>query len=355
MFFKLPTLVIDIGSSSVKMLEVSGNETKKLRKFGIAPLPPETVVNGTIRNPEALEETLSKLLKSLGIFTFRRRVIFALGGSATIIKRIHLTTRQSLAELHQTINFEAEQAFQHDVNDLYYDYHIVQTNAENVDTNVILAGAKRDLVEQYIGVIKAVGLKIGVIDSDVLAVANMFEYNTEKTKGITALANIGFASTQVVFMHENRFLFSREIAFGGDLYTRTLSEKLGILRVLAEDAKISLAAPGASEGDIQTIIREVNDQFVNEIQTTINFFFQSGDAPMDETTIANIFLTGGGANILGLDAAIAAVLQKPVSIIDPFGKFVIPGGEKSALAAAQRSAYGVAVGLALRSVGEARG
>ena len=80
-----PFLGVDIGSSSVKLALLKGSAKGfELLNFGMAPLPPDTIVEGEVENPEAVTEVIKKLLKSEKIPTSVKYCCFAGSGPSAI-------------------------------------------------------------------------------------------------------------------------------------------------------------------------------------------------------------------------------------------------------------------------------
>lgn len=348
MFFNLPLIAIDIGSSAIKIVEMSGRGDKKLRTIGIELLPEGAIIDGFIQDVGVVEGTLKHLIKRLKIRTTGRRTSISLGGSSVIIKKINYPNKDEI-ELAEMIESEAEQHFQHDINELYFTWHAFDVAPDAMERPVIMIAAKRDLVEQYISIIKSTGLKIGVVDCDVFALYNMFEYNFGSVGGLVALANIGASSTQVTLIGNGQYLYTRDISIGGNNWSKSIAAALNIPLENAEAMKIA-----AGEGDLssgitnQEAMTKITDQLVSEIQVTMDFFFQSGEAPMDLSAVSAVFLAGGGAKTPGLDSAIASALNIPVNIINPFHKVEIPKRFPMESILSQGHLYSVCVGLSLR-------
>ena len=350
MLFDLPLLAVDIGSSSIKIVELTGKGERKLRTIGIDMLPDGVIADGIIHDMVSVEQTLRGLLKKLKIRARGRRACLSLSGSSTIVKKVHFPKTASPTELSNTVFYEAEQHFQHDIEDLYFDYFDLGSRTAADEVPVLLVGVKKDIVEQHIAAIKAAGLSVGVVDCDVTSLTNMFEYNYGHLDGLIALVNIGANITQVVLLGDGRYVYTRDIAIGGMTYTRNLSTKLGIEMDNAEAVKIS--ASQGQEGvppDVRQVISETNEQLVSEINVTFDYFFQSGEAPPEYSSIGAVFLCGGGSRVLGLDAAAAATLNVPINMVNPFHKIAIPKNFPMDQLLTQSYLYGVAAGLGLRS------
>lgn len=94
-------LSLDIGSSSVKMLEVRGGlNALKVMNAGIAPLPPNAIQSNVVQDMESVAQTIRHLVTSQKIRA--SEVIAAIPGPAVIIKRATFPI-QNPDELEETI------------------------------------------------------------------------------------------------------------------------------------------------------------------------------------------------------------------------------------------------------------
>lgn len=353
--FSRPMIAIDIGSSSVKVVELGGSAAKrKLVAMGLELIPPGAVVDGAIREEAIVAETARNLLSRLKVIPAGRRASLCLGGGAVMVKRINIQVSNDM-DIDEQIVHEAEQHFQMDLAELYYKHQIL-AEAPNAlgQLPVVLVGAKREVVEQHISLVRSLGMRTGVVDCDVFCMANMFEYNHPQTEALTALVNIGATKTEVVVTNSSEFLFTREIALGGDEYSRQISEAVNVDFENAETFKVSAGQPDSVvPEEVQRVISSVNDQLVAEIKQTLDFYFTSGEAPGGVSAVNQIFLTGGGSRIAGLDGALAGTLQVHVQLLNPFYRVdVNPKRFDMDYVLRQGHLYGVAVGLGLRRMGD---
>jgi type IV pilus assembly protein PilM len=358
MFFNRPLIAIDVGSSSVKVVEISGKGDRKLRAIGLELLPEGSVLDGVIQNQSVVESVVKGLIKKLKISTTGRRAAISLGGSSLLIKKVGFPPMSDAAELHEQIFYQAEQHFQHDLDELYFDYsEISKVPDQTGNIPILLVGAKRDVVEQYLAMVRSVGMKIGVIDCEAFSVANMFEYNYGIVDSLIAMVNIGASAIQVSLLTRGEYLYTRDISLGGNDYSGRIMGILGVDRANAESLKVAASMGEDSiPAALTDVINEVNQQIVNELQTTINYFLQSGEAPSEFNKVSHVFLCGGGSRTLGLDAAVAAALQIPVQITNPFHRIEVdPKRFQMDYILSQGHLYGVAVGLALRGMNDGSG
>jgi type IV pilus assembly protein PilM len=352
--FNRPLVAIDIGSSSIKVVELSGQKQKTLRAIGLETIPHGAVVDGMIADQQIVEDVLKGLLKKLKITTTGRRAAIALGGSSVIIKKINVVTEND-QELAEQIFFEAEQHFQAEMSEIYFDF--VEMGAANKQTGevpVLLVGAKREMVEQYLAAVRAVGMRAGVVECDVFSVSNMFEYNYGIVDGLTALVNIGASTTQVSIVGGGEYLYTRDVPIGGDEYSQQICEAIGVDKENSETLKVAASSgdPSVPE-ELHKVIGDINEQLVNEIQVTLDYFVQSGEVDADHSALGSLFLTGGTSRVIGLDAALAAAMHVPVQILNPFQNIgVNPKKFQMDYITMQGHLYGVAVGLGMRAMAD---
>src|SRR5690606_9630121 len=97
---------LDIGSSSIKAVQVKQNKRGiTLQAFGMEPLMPQTIVDGTIMDQGAVVEAIRTLWDRLKIK--QKDVAIAIAGHSVIIKKIAIAP-MSDDELEEQIPYEAE-------------------------------------------------------------------------------------------------------------------------------------------------------------------------------------------------------------------------------------------------------
>jgi type IV pilus assembly protein PilM len=137
------TVSLDIGSSHVKLLELEQDRSGKfrLKNFGVAPLPPEAIVDGAFMNTTAIVSTIKELIARQKIKT--RDAVVAISGNSVIIKRISLPV-MTQDELEESLPWEAEQYIPFDINDVNIDAHVLQSKADDAgQMDVLLVAARK--------------------------------------------------------------------------------------------------------------------------------------------------------------------------------------------------------------------
>src|SRR6202171_5228869 len=147
-------LGLDIGSSSVKLVQLK--EAKRgyiLEAFGVAPLPPEAIVDGALMNSTAIVEAIRKLVSQYKLKN--KEVAIGVSGHSVIIKKISMP-KMTQEELEESIQWEAEQYIPFDVKDVNIDVQIL--TPPEVDTGTgqmdgLLGAAKKGMSNDYTSVV----------------------------------------------------------------------------------------------------------------------------------------------------------------------------------------------------------
>ncbi|HFQ89960.1 MAG TPA: pilus assembly protein PilM, partial [Desulfobulbus sp.] len=112
---KKETLItgVDIGSHAVKVCQLQKTgKGYSLLALGSAALPPGSVEDGVLQDPEEVGQIVAALFKNLKIKN--NRVGISISGYSVIVKKINLEV-MSEEELHEYITSEAEQYIPFDI------------------------------------------------------------------------------------------------------------------------------------------------------------------------------------------------------------------------------------------------
>lgn len=341
-----PLVGVDIGSHAIKLVHLSpAGRHFQLHNLGFMPLPANAVVDGTIADINTVQETLRHLvgMEKLAI----KDVSLALSGHSVIVKKVRMA-RMTEEELSNSMPYEAEQHIPFDVYDVNIDFQILTGGGQGEQMDVLLVAAKKGRVEELSQVAQAAQLRPAVVDVDMLALLNCFEFNypEEIASGqVVSLVHIGASLMTVLILKDGLSAFQRDIALGGNQYTTALQEALGVGREDAEALKLGAAGEKSSNAEVLAVLQKSTGDVVTEVQRSFEFYLGSaGDEPIEQ-----VYLSGGCARMNGLAQFLASRLRLPVEPLDPFRQIELP--EKSFDAEYVRDMApmaAVAVGLAMR-------
>src|SRR5256885_10761575 len=121
---------LDIGSSSIKAVELSGKPGNlQLVSLGYENLQPDTIVDGQIMELNNVSDVISNIFNEHKIKT--TRVAAGVSGHSVIVKNI-VVPPMSEEELHESFSWHAEEHIPFDIADVNLDYHITATSSEAV-------------------------------------------------------------------------------------------------------------------------------------------------------------------------------------------------------------------------------
>lgn len=338
-------LTVDIGSSSIKILEVKGKgKSLRILNAGIVPLSSDIIQDNLIRNPTAVAEAIRTFVEDQELQA--TNVLTVVPGPAVIIKRANFPA-QDQRELRETILFEAGNFIPESLDNVNLDYQVLDEGfSGNVD--VLLVAVRKDVIGSYVDAIEEAGLVPVVADVDYFALENMFEANyTPNPDETVALINIGAHYSLVNVMKGNRSSFTGDVQFGGKHFTDMVAEALSLGEEDAEEAKINGALEGYNSQDIEKVIIAASDHLLDEIQHTLSFF-GTGTA---EEQITAVYLSGGTAQLPSLASMMSQRLSVPVEISDPFRNLRV-GGQHEEFLRAHASSFAISAGLATRRPGD---
>ncbi len=146
-------------------------------------------------------------------------------------------------------------------------------------------------------------------------------------------------------------LFTRDITVGGSQFTDILQKSLGYSFQQAEAVKrgVAEAMEGVEEKSIEPLMNNVTEMVAMEIQKTFDFYRATTED--DEIVVDKILISGGGSKLVGLSEDLAARLEVPVEVLDPFRKIKVDTRKFDPDYLSEiMPEMAVAVGLAIRGV-----
>lgn len=346
-----PLFGLDIGSSAIKVVQLrEGKNGYVLEKFGIKPLAPEMIVDGTVMDAGRVVDAIKELQVEQKIKL--KDVAISISGHSVIIKKITLPMMTE-EELEESIKWEAEQYIPFDINDVNIDFHILGTGDGQdgqPQMNVVLVAAKKDKLNEYTSLVADAGLTPCVVDVDAFTIENMYgiSYDAQENE-VTVLVNIGASVMNINILKNSISAFTRDISIGGNRYTETIQKELNLSYQDAEQAKLTESPEGINTEALATVISTVNTEVAGEITRSIDYF-KSTSA---QENIDKVIMCGGAAKTRGLLTLLGERVGVPVELANPFNRIEIDNNSftvEQIEEVAPQAAVGV--GLAIRKMGD---
>nr|HDN01252.1 type IV pilus assembly protein PilM [Deltaproteobacteria bacterium] len=341
-----PVLGLDIGSHSIKILELSSNGTgPTIKSIGRALIPPQAIVDGSIKEPDKVARVLKALLDNL-----RPKIKYAatsIAGYSVIVKKI-IVPYQDEGEIERNLIFEAEKYVPFEIEEVYVDFHALdKEHKKNSGTEIFLVAAKREIVDEYASLTQEVGLSPAVVDVDAFALGNAFEGACGLLTEPIVLVDIGAQKTNINIILEGTSIFARDMAFGGTQLTEAIQEATGLEYADAEKIKITGTSDVAIMKEVTSVCRELCDAWALELRKAIDFF-KANSSP--ETYPTHLYTSGGSAFLKELDIFFSDIIGLPVNILNPLHGFALDRGIDPEYISSIAPQMAIATGLALRTL-----
>ncbi len=345
---KKGTIGLDIGSSYIKIVQLKDLKGGyELELFDVLPLPPELIVDGSIIDSFRLVDSLKELLRKSKVKT-KDSVIGIAGHSSVIIKRISLP-EMSEEELSESIKFEAEQYVPFDIEEVNLDFQILGPKGEPGQMDVILVAVKKDIINDYVSVVKEAGFNPVIVDVNSFALENMYEinYEIEPDKNV-AIVNIGASTINMNILKGGISVFTRDSAIGSNLHTETLQREFNLTYENAERLKKGEPVENVSSDDAFSVIESASDEIISEVNRSFEYFRSS----VVHEDINEVVFSGGCALIKNFLKPFAERIGVETKVIDPFRNIKIPKKFDVTYIEEIAPMAAVAVGLAIRRPGD---
>jgi len=305
---------LDVGSSAVKLVQLQEGSTGfALETFAIVMLPPDAIGEGMIKDPPVVVDAIKEVVGKARVKT--KDAVLSISGRELIMKKIQLP-KVTAKELDDAIMLEAEHHINLPIDDVYLDHQVVgQSRGQGGTMDVMLVAVKKTKINEYVAVVEEAGLTPVVVDVDAFALQNQYEMNSpETTTEAVALIDIGASIMKTNVVRGGFSIFARDIAFGGNNYTRAISQRLNIPFDRAEAAKKGEEVAGGRWDDLVPSLEAVSRELSLEIQRTFDYFASTAESER----ISRIVLSGGCAKLSGIDEFLSSSWGIPVEVVKPF-------------------------------------
>lgn len=283
-------LAIDLGSRITKAVHLQRHGSGfGLCRYAVLDAP----IFDKSLSPELLSEHLRQVHHNLQART--KSVVLTVGINDAIVRHVDLP-RIPVEEMRLVLRHNSRNYLQQDLSAYVFDCQAMPARngqaesgkaaAGSVKQRVLVAGVKKQLVDDFIEGAKGAGLSAEAVIPGLIGPVNAFELAQPEvfSKETVALVDIGFKHSSICILQEGQLMLSRVVAIGGDRLTNALSESMNISYAEAEGIKVGMA------GEVQAALESVLTPLVRELRASMDFFEHQQDRPV---TMA--FVTGGSA------------------------------------------------------------
>lgn len=324
---------IDIGQCAIKALRCSvadDGETVVADAFDYIEYP--KILSQPEANPaELIHEALEQFLSRNSVRD--DKVAISVSGQAGLARFIKLPPVEQ-KQLPNLVKYEAKQQIPFNLEDVIWDYQPLPGGSEGegvaLELEVGLFAMKRDQVFRALQPFNKAGIELDIVQLTPVAIYNAVAFellNEQLDAGVfdpnnpppsIVVLSLGTDTTELVITNGFR-IFQRNIALGGNHFTRQLTKELKLTFAKAEHLKRN-ARQAEDARTIFQAMRPVFNDLVKEVQRSLAFF-QNLEK---KAKLSKIVVLGNAIKLPGLQQYLAKNVEMEVTQIDSFRRLAGP-------------------------------
>lgn len=345
-----PFLGLDIGTISIKIVEVEGGKKlPRLINYGILDSQNSLVRANTAFQTSTLkifeEDTADFLKLLLQKSKFKSNTVIASIPTFSAFTTVLSFPQMAPAELEKAVAFQARQYIPIPLSEAALDWIKVGEYEDDKgfkNQQILLISVPQEHIKKYQKICALAGLTLRALEVESLSLVRALTQNDPTPSYII---DIGSRSTAILIAEKGQLKYSSQTDFGGASLTQGLSSSLNINPLRAEELKKErgIINTGPNQ-ELSTIMIPFLDAIINEVRRVeYSYKTQFPRAPK----IERLFLTGGGASLLGIQKYFGDQLGMPVVKAAPLLRFEYPAFIEP-LVPELNTKLSVALGLPLR-------
>lgn len=291
---------MDVGASAIKLLKGRLQKNQfHVEACAVVPLPPRSIDERGITNPDAVGAALRSALANSGLKS--PSVAVAMHGAGVLTKRISLSKQLPKKEIPNQVRWEAEQVFPVDIASIFVDHVLLGERANVPDGppgtpgwDILLVGVRNEEARALNQLFESAGVAPKVMDLDAFVVGDLLDPVLAPAAGeAVALVDVGATATRVAVRHKGNVTFVREFYVGGNAFTEAIASALGLS---FEDAEALKIGAGGIPTEALDALKSTIHSWKTELQQSEDIFVMQEA----EVFISRWILFGGGVSTPGL-------------------------------------------------------
>lgn len=338
---------LDVGTSAVRAAEVEfsgggpGRGHATLARFAQVPLPPGSVQDAEVSQPETVATALKQLWRDGGFGS--RDVVLGIGSQRVVVRDLELPFGP-MTQLRASLPYQVQELLPMPVEEALLDYYPVASFDGPTGKTVrgLLVAASKDIVRMNVMAAESAGLRPQMVDLNAFALLRALARD-ELREQVVALVDVGARVTTVVIAAKGVPRFTRVVPSGGQDVTDAVAGHMKVSAAEAELLKREIGVGFAVSPDKATgaaAVAEVTRALVEAVRNTLVYYASNNPGAQ----VDQVLLSGGGAHLPGLGQYLATASRQPTSFGDPLRNMRVSSSAQSKLPG-HNSVIAVAVGL----------
>lgn len=305
----------DIGRSSIKLMQVDHSaKDAHVTGYGATTFDPKAISSGVIVDPEVIIKAAHKLITGELVGKLSTRHAAVSLPNEHSFSRVITLPKMDKKDLSAAVTLEVDQSIPLPIDELYYDYSVAGTLEDDSQEIQIVACPKK-IADSYIGVFKALGLEVALIESNISAVTRIVVHS-EAHDVSTLIVDVGSTACDISVYDGSAIRATGTIDCSSERITQHIAKSLNVSDRQANSIKTRYGLELSKKQDqiIKAVEPELN-KLINEIRKVMRYFT---DKDKEGAAIGQIIILGGGANLPGLSTYITDRTRIPTRLCAPW-------------------------------------
>ncbi len=305
-------LTIDITNESITITEVtpSDKKTSVVHNAIIFETPEDSYEDGFIRDKERIADAIKSQLSANGLNN--KDAIFVLTSTKIVNREVVIPFVKKEKEIKSIINANSSEYFPVNIEDYVVSHSVLETVTDdegNKQLRVLAVAAPINMVRTYYDVAALAGLKVVALDYIGNAMLQLIKTQTSENT-TTMVIQLGSESTVLNIVKGDTLLLQRTVPYGTNVVVNEVMDEKGVdattaMTLLQNERLITV---DFDDNSITGSFRYL----INNIGRVMDFFASKNpDKPIDD-----VFLTGDGALIKGIDGLFKVQLNVSTRVMD---------------------------------------
>lgn len=335
MFFgqKNSMLGVDIGSSSIKIVQIEQGDTLSLQTYGMVDIPEPISSQTTDETVHKIADLLKNLMEKAHVST--KDCIMSLPNSAVFTSVIDMP-KMGDKEMESAMQFEAKKYVPLPFSEVTLSWTIISDNEDGATSKVLLIAVPKQIRDIYIKLFQLAGLNLEIIEIEALALIRALVVDRAKND---VIIDIGAKVTGLNFVRQGTLQLTRNLGIGGDTITDRIAQALNLSMPRAEQFKRDFGLRGTDF--LPEAVKPVLSLVKAEVSQVMGIY------KAHNVNTDRIVLVGGGAQLPGIVEYFSSELGIETVLGDPLARIAFDENIRPILSRYSMH-LAIAVGLAVR-------
>ncbi len=316
-------LGVDIGTTSIKVVEVKPGKKRPLvtnygllESSGYLARANQALQTSSLKIFEAdVTELLKTIMRQMG--TRAKNAVASLPPFSVFTTVLDFP-QMDPKEVEKAMIYQAKQYVPLPLNEVALDWLKVaeyQDEKGFIHQKVLLISVPQEQIKKYQRMFQTAGLALRALEIESVSIARIFGNDPTPT----VVVDIGSRSTNIVFLEKGQLIWSAQSDFASSSLTQALASSLSINPLRAEELKKERGIVGTGPNyELSTIMLPFLDAIINEVKKAQFTYSQQF---LSAAKSERIILSGGGANLLGIEKYFEREFGMPIVRAAPFAQF----------------------------------